>query len=340
MQALGLKWMMAMLASGMLLQMMINSKKIEGRIWLAPGMTHASLARVTLTTSVGQFVGRTETSTDGRFAFYDLPAGSFFTVTASLAGYRTAQTVVQIANNFFTETTLILHPRTRSNSIPAYSSERFSLSAQAKADYLRAVKLLQKNDFQPAISALKSVVAAAPGFAAGYELMGETYERLHKMRQARRAWRKSIQLDPAQVSAAVNLARYDNNHRHWQRAVRRLQAATATAGRAAKTKAAAKTAVNARPWQWYWELGRAEYGSQHWRRAQTALAHAEAAGATSANLHILLANLAVRGHNYPAARHEFELYLKADAHGKQAKRARAIVKDMIAHGVAEPNSMQ
>ncbi len=354
MHAFQLKRLPIILAGGMLLLLASrpgmaqrnygDADTITGRVLLAPGMVNASGATVTLSSGTGQFVSSTVTNTDGRFSFSSMSlsnapttSGHDYVVSASLPGYRPAESTLNMQFEAQGEATLILQPLPNASLSPNYSLGRYALTAKAKSAYQRAVKLLQKNDYPHALSALASVVAAEPAFAPGYQMMGEAYARLHQRKQARRAWRKALQLDPTLIPSAVSLARYNNDHHRWQRALKRLHAATAPAAYAKVSPPSAKAPAAARPWQWYWEMGRAEYGSQHWRRAQTALAHAEAAGATPANLHVLLANLAVRGHNFPAARHEFELYLKADPHGKFAHRARAIVKDMIAHHIPEPN---
>ncbi len=332
MHAVWLKGLATMLAGVLLTQFITNNRVLDGRVWA--GTVAAAGASISLSTESGELIATTVSNSNGQFSFNNLPSG-YYLVRASLQGYRATQTDVDLASVNQTIATLILQPR-RTVLYPAPSLGHYSLASKAKAGYLRAVKLLQENHFKKAIPALQSVVAAEPAFAPGYELMGEAYAKLRKPKQARQAWRKSLQLDPALIPAAVNLARYDNNHHHWKRALRRLQSANVHVGAAAAQTAAAKPAAAPRPWQWYWELGRAEYGSRHWRRAQAALARAETAGATPPNLHILLADLAVRGRHFPVARHEFELYLKTDPQGRFAKRARAIVKDMVAHHIPEP----
>ncbi len=322
MTGLWLKLGVAAITIGLLQFGSRQNRTIFGRVWAHNAGVRG--ADITLTTDIGERVSQTISDSDGHFSFTGLPPGHY-QVTAKLEGYVRATANVDLASVTEATATLLLHRARKLTGRPP-SLGRYSLAGKAQQAYRRAAQLLRQKHLKAAIPELKSALAAVPDFAPGYELLGNIYARLRQPKRARVEWRKALQLDPARVNSAINLARYDNNRRQWQRALRRLQPPPAAAGATAPPL----------PWQWYWELGRAEYGSRRWSQAQSALAQAEKLDAGTANLHLLLANLAVRGHDFPHARHEFELYLQAAPHGPFAPRVRSILSQMIAQHIPEP----
>lgn len=314
------------------------NRVLHGRVWAEN--TAVGGVNISLRTESGEIISQTVSDADGHFSFRGLPSGHYL-VSARLHGYRHIQQDVDLASVNTAMATLILQPRPRLLQRGAPLG-RYSLATKAQKAYKDGLQLYQARHLRKSAAEFEQVVAAAPGFAPGYDLLGSIYDRMHKQKTARIEWRKALQLDPALISPAINLARYDNDKKHWARAMRHLHRPKPAAGPATTPARASVAGAKpgkkspALPWQWYWELGRAEYGEKHLRRAHTALIQAENGGATVPNLHLLLANLAVRAGDYPHARHEFELYVQAAPKGRFAARARAIIRDMIAHHIPEP----
>ncbi len=294
---------------------------LVGRVWA--GGVPAVGAQVELLSDTGDQLASTITDSEGHFSFNGLGHATF-EVRVSLHGYRTAQKSVNVGS-FGMESivNLNLH-RAFHGHAPVRSLGRYSLVAKAKRAYQAGQRQLAQGHPKAALRDLQQAVAAAPEFAAGYIDLGNVYFLLHHAGRARAQWRKALQLNPKLAPAAISLARLDNDHRHWRRALRRLHSVS-----------------GAGYWQYDWELGRAEYGGHHWAQAETFMHRAEhsPAGAALPPLHVLLANLDIKRHNFPAARGEFETYLRLAPHGTFAPRVRAIVRDMIAHHIPEPAAL-
>lgn len=294
---------------------------LDGRVWAGGGP--AVGANVNLLSETGDQLSSTTTDSEGHFSFRGL-AHAMFEVSVSLRGYRTAQKSVDVGSfGLESMVNLNLHRAYRGHA-PARSLGRYSLAAKARRAYQAGLRQLGQGHSKAALRDLKKAVAAAPTFAAGYVDLGNVYFLLHHAGRAHAQWRKALQLNPKLASAAIGLARLDNDHRHWRRALRWLHSVS-----------------GAGYWQYDWELGRAEYGGHQWAQAASALRHAELtpAGAALPQLHLLRANLAIKRRDFSAARGEFESYLRLAPHGSFAPRVRGIVRDMIAHHVPEPATL-
>ncbi len=295
---------------------------LDGRVWAGGGP--AVGAQVHLLSVTGDQIASTTTDSEGHFSFHGL-AHATFEVSVSLRGYRGAQKSVNVGSyGLESMVSLSLHRAYRVRA-PARSLGRYSLAAKAKRAYQAGRRHLGQGHPKAALRDFQQAVAAAPAFAAGYIDLGNVYFLLHHAGRARTQWRKALQLNPKLAPAAISLARLDNDHRHWRRALRRLRSIS-----------------GAGYWQYDWELGRAEYGGHQWSRAESSIRIAEHSpvGAALPQLHLLLANLAIKRHDFPAARGEFETYLRLAPQGSFAPRVRAIVRDMIAHHIPEPSGRQ
>lgn len=308
----------AVLGLAGLLAAQANSKTLTGEVWA--GSQLAPHVLVVLENQYEVPINQTQTDMDGRFTFVGL-AGATYYLSVHVPNYVRVQQEVdlgisgqQVSASIFLQPLRKLRPRLASLG-------KYSLGAKARRSFQKGDALLAAGQYRKAIAPLAEAVAAAPAFAPGYADLGEAFFGAHKTSSARGAWRKALQLDPHEPDAAIDLARMDNNSHHWSQALQLLDRVSQPDRKA---------------WTWHLEKGRAEYGQQQWAAASADLEKALPGGPTQPHIYLMLSNLDLRLQRLPQARRMLEDYLKARPKGRFARRVRAVLQQMIAHGVPEP----
>lgn len=295
-----------------------GGKTLLGEVWA--GQQPVTHVVVVLENQYQVPVNQTQTDMDGRFRFFGLSGGTYY-ISMNVSGYvRVNQEVDLGVSGQEVSAEIFLHPLEKIR--PAmHSLGKYSLGAKARREFQQGEALLAKGQYRQAVQPLSLGVAAAPNFAPGYAELGEAYFGAHKNGPARRAWNKSLQLDPHEPDAAVDLARVENDQQHWSKAL---------------TLLARVPAPERKAWTWHLEQGRAEYGQKQWAAAYADLTLALPGGPEQPNLYLSLSNLDLRAQRLPQARQMLEDYLRARPKGRFAPRVRNILKQMIAQGVPEP----
>lgn len=299
-----------------------RSKAIVGRVWL--GRASGGHIQVNLETSYGTVIASTYSDPDGRFSFHDL-SGGVYQVSAAASGFQPLTQTVNLGDTGDeAEVSLFLHAASNVTARPVNPLSSPSLQKKALASYQKGRALLDAKKYSQAIGPLTETVAAAPMSAIAYNDLGSAYYGNRKVNEAQRSWQQALRIDPHFAPSAINLARIENDKKHWSAALKLLQTAAAS--------------PKGDTWPMHLERARAEYGEQQWVPAFQDLNQALQLGGGDKwpQIYALRANLFVRAGRYPEARQDFETYLKLEPKGTLSSQTRQIVRDMIAHGVPEP----
>lgn len=137
---------------------------------------------------------------------------------ATSKGY-TSTSIDISALNGYTDTqkelpALILSPRTE--SARALNSSDSDVPSGARSAWKAAMKAIDSGNLPEAASQLRSMAAAAPKFARGWQTLGIVYETIQMPAEAREAYQHAVEADPKQLVSWITLAHMDILAKDWQ----------------------------------------------------------------------------------------------------------------------------
>jgi tetratricopeptide (TPR) repeat protein len=296
--------------------------EIYGRVRTDQGVTLKSGCMVRVETDEQhEVVAEQPVNSDGEFYFLHIPKRRYL-LTVTAEGFETYQQGIdlgQAASQYTLNITL-----TPARKMPQAKASPPALSdaqapKEARREYEKAEKALAARKLGEARAHLAKAVEQYPCYARAQTDLGMVFSQQHDYPQAEAALKKSFACDPGYVDAAVGLGQLLNAEKRFSEALPVLEQG-------------ARLSPSA--WQFYYELGVAQYGLKHYSAAE-----AEYLKAQSLNSHppreldVKLADVYLKEGAYDKAYAKMQEYLKADPQGRFAPHIREILKQMQSSGV-------
>ncbi len=297
---------------------------LTGRVLVEPGnQIPPGRALVILYSSLNQLLSQTTTTGSGGFSFERVPAGNY-KVVARLAGYQEAIADVEIYPHA-TRTQvmpIVLKPITRSEEQPSQaivSAAELALGKEARAQYRRAVRALEKGRAEGARGHLKRTVQLAPTFAGGYYLLGVAADLLGDYPGAEAAFGQAVRLEPGRPDAYFGLAKTLNLLSRPREALEAVNkglglSPNSTLGMFEKSKA---------------QLSLGDFASAE-ATVQQSLKEFDQPPAA---IHLVLANCYLSTHRYADAATELQVYLQLEPKGASVTKAQEVLAKLKAAGI-------
>jgi len=148
-------------------------------------------------------------------------------IRATHAGY-TSTTVDISALNGYTSTTTTLDTivlNSRSTDPYAIISSESGVPSKAQSSWKAAMRALDNNKLDDAVTQIQAAVAAAPKFAVGWHALGVIEDRQQlKLPEARQAYEHAIEADPKMLPPYIALTRLCIKTKDWQCAAKNADA--------------------------------------------------------------------------------------------------------------------
>jgi len=139
------------------------------------------------------------------------------TLHAAIAGYDSTTIDISnlsaMVNNIKELPPMILTKSTGDPRIVKNTDE--DVPSKAHAEWIKAMKAGDANNFPEMALHLRGVVAAEPKFAKGWHTLGIAYEMIQKPADARDAYLHATQADPKSVISWVTLSKMDVMTKDW-----------------------------------------------------------------------------------------------------------------------------
>ncbi|MCX6622620.1 MAG: hypothetical protein NTY38_16435, partial [Acidobacteria bacterium] len=111
---------------------------------------------------------------------------------------------------------VLRRPRAESTTAPDLNAP---VPKSARKDWERAVRAAQASKWNDAERPLRAILKANPGLAPAWHLLGSVCQSGNKPDEARDAYRRAIESDPAGLGPRVLLARLDIDRKDWTAAL-------------------------------------------------------------------------------------------------------------------------
>ena len=267
--------------------------------------------RVDLTQSSGATVSTTFTGGNGEFEFNNVANGDY-SIEVILKGYEPARQQVRIYNTPQRGVSVFL---TRAigvvSSSPggSISAHQLSVPRKARDEFDKGMNLMYaKSDYQGAITRFQRAIKAFPTYYEAYAEEGNAHRELKELVSAEAALRKSIELSSGQFSEAIfMLAGLLNETNRYPDAA---------------TLARQGIQAEAASWRGPFELARALLGLKQLEDAAKSAMEARDMKPDYPPTYLLLANIHIQLHDYPALSKDLDGYLKLVPSGPDADQAR------------------
>jgi tetratricopeptide (TPR) repeat protein len=285
--------------------------------------------RVDLKLTTGVPINTTFTRGNGEFEFGGLSNGEYV-VEVVLKDYEPYRQPVIISNSaqrglsiFLTRPMAVAH----SNSRTSVSAHELSAPSKARDEYEKGLQLFySKSDYQGAIVQFQRAIRDFPTFYEAYAQMGNAYLQLKEMAPAEDAMRKSVELSSGQFSDAIfMLAGLLNDTNRYADGA---------------TSARQGIDVDAGSWRGPFELARALSGLKQLEEAEKSAIEARDMKPDNPPTYLMLANIHIQRHDYPALSNDLDAYLKLVPSGPDADQARKTRDDLQAAKQQAENQAQ
>ncbi|MBI2816233.1 MAG: tetratricopeptide repeat protein [Acidobacteria bacterium] len=296
--------------------------RFDGRVILPPHTYSPKKRLVILLHGVDTpYSGRKWAGPDGRFRFSNLVPGIYslaiyipedrqivqtLDLTPSLADAKG-----RIQRNFvYDERTLESHLMNEPQSI--VSARQLSIPAKARAEYMKALRRLERRDVDRAVEHLKRAVESAPQFVEALNHLGTIAFQRSDYAAAERHFRQALEQDPESYEPLVNLG-----------------GALLAQGRSREALAINLHAQNARPRD---ALANAQLGLSYFAVGdyEQAIGYLRATEELDpghfSNPQITLAEIYIRRSDTDAARRELQAFLRLHPDSPHAAGVRAAVE--------------
>jgi len=270
-------------------------------------MVKVELKRVT-----GEVLGTQFTRSNGEFEFYGLYNGTYQIVVEE-KGFEPIRENVEIFNSPRSGVYIFLkRPIQLGFTEPGRSVSARELGIPRKAHDAMQKGLdrlyAKQPDPRASLDQFRRAVAALPTYYEAYHQMGVAYMHLGEPAEAEKALRKSIELSESRYAEAYIA----------------LAAVLTDNQRLAEAETVARQAIDldGNAWQGPYELSRALVGLNRLDAAEKSALQARAQKPGFPPLHLLLANIHIRKHNYVALLQDLDSYLKLEPDGPMSDQAR------------------
>jgi hypothetical protein len=267
----------------------------------------------------------TSTSSSGNFTFTDVPGGTYYLVVEE-KGYQNLQEEINVNGHAAVGVQLMLK-RSGDAADGAGGSQTVSardLTIPKKAREAMARGLLlenEKSDYKGSIEQFQHAIKEFPGYYEAYMQMGLAYEKLGDTAKAEESMRTSVDLSKHKFGNALSsLAFLYSGEKRF-----------------ADAEPVAREAVTLNPnaWDAQLELARALHGLDRAPEAEAPALTVLRLKPDFVQIHLLLANIHLKLHNYQALLQDLDSYLQAapdTPEAAQARQMREQVTQLLSQG--------
>ncbi|HJY86674.1 MAG TPA: tetratricopeptide repeat protein [Candidatus Acidoferrales bacterium] len=302
--------------------------QIQGSLRREEGNQTVEMVRVDLKKLTGEVVSTSFTRSNGEFQFAGLSSGTYYLVIEE-KGYEPIREAIEIINSSRLGVYLFLkRPLELGAPQPGHtvSARELTIPRKAREALEKGMgRLYDKKDPKGSLSFFQRAVTELPSYYEAYEQMGMANMFLGQTAEAEQAFRKSIEASENKYAAAYfRLASLFSDNRRYAEA---------------EPVARQGLALDSSPWSGHFELARALLGLKRPDDAEKSAAQARTRKPDFPPLHLLLANIHIQKHDYPAIVEDLDTYLKLVPNGpmsEQARETREKVKGIMARAQNTP----
>ncbi len=270
--------------------------------------------RMKLITENGNLANATIlTSATGEFRFIGFRGGDYF-IEAEKDGYEPARERVTIALHG-DQVIVRMHPARSGAVKPAVANAEIVRNAaipeKALDAFHKGMTLLTiQADYRGAIAQFERAIKAYPSYYEAYAQMGVAHDRLGDTTAAEQELRKSIEMSSEKYGESffvlAEILSDENRFAEAEQTARQAIAADTNSPRG------------------HYELARALAGLKRDEEAEASAVKARDLQSDSPPVHLLLANIHRRLHNYPGLLQDLDAYLALAPSGPASDQARAL----------------
>lgn len=283
---------------------------ISGTVFLEGGAHPAARVKVDVRAISGGGIATTYTDSGGRFEAASSYGGAYV-VSIAEPGYEPVEQHVD-ANSGLSGVIFTLKPVKSSPSPEGYTVSVHDLNVPGKArkEFEKGLDRLQKRDFEGGISHFKEATDAFPDYYEAFYQLGLANLELRRRDDAERALQKAIDLsgghnaDPQFALGALLCDR--GQYSDAERVIRLGLESDSTS------------------WRGYLFLGQALFGQNQLPAAEKNARFALSRRSDLSSAYILLANIAIRRHDYRTAINELDTFLRLKPDGPTSDQARDV----------------
>ena len=250
------------------------------------------------------------TSASGDFSFDDLNSGEY-EIAVSEAGYEPVNQQVSVEDSV-----LGLQLWLRKANAPGGESAGPTVSVRDLSVPRKARELMQNgmmllyanSDYRGSITQFQKAIKEYPGYYEAYAQIGAAYMQLGDVASSEQALRKSIDVSEQRYADAyIVLANLYVNAKRFADA---------------EPEARKGVELDSNSWKGHFQLASALHGLNRDEEAETEAQAAAQLQPDAAEIHLLLVNIHIRLHKYPAVLEDVNAYLKLEPNGAHADQAR------------------
>lgn len=297
---------------------------IEGRVLTDQGVAVKS-ATVRLETDDGELVADQPVSTAGEFYFRFIPKKNYQLIVRAdgFQEYKERLDLGEGATDYTVTVNLSPSGKGPAEKQPPSLTDT-TAPADARREYQKGAKALGAHKLGDARKHLEAAVTAYPCYARAQTDFAMVLTEQKDVKGAEEALKKAIGCDPGFVDADLELGGLLNAEKRFAEADTVLeQGARLSPG----------------SWQFYYQIGIAQYGLKNYGSAEQEFT--KAASLTPmppGELKVKLADVYLKENAFPKAYAAMEDYLKTEPDGRLAPRIKEIMKQMQSSGVLKSES--
>jgi tetratricopeptide (TPR) repeat protein len=285
-------------------------------------------ARVDMRAPSGTVINTVFTSSNGAFQFDGLRNGNY-TLFFTLDGYEQSMQEVTVEGGPVMGLDVAIRRldaadanNAKGNTVSAHELAVPTKARDAKDKGMRL--LYEKSDYKGAIAEFERALKIDPDYYEASLQIGIAYSKLGDNAAAEQNLKKTLAMNPNYGDAYGALALILDNQKKFEDA-----------------EPAARKAVELDPgsWEANYELGRALYGLDRSAEAEASVQAAIKLNPGDGPMHLLLANIHVKLHNYPALLDDLNTYLKIMPSGANAEQARQL-REKVEQALANSQGAQ
>ncbi len=293
---------------------------IRGTVRLVSSEGTVELVRVDLMYSYNQIVETTFTHANGDFEFSRIPAGNY-SLVVEMRGYEPIRESVQLDGPRWGIALYlkVLPQATPEESGNTVSERELKLPRKARNAYRKGIeRLYEQKDPQGSLAQFQRAIAEFPGYYEAYHQLGVARLRLGQAAAAEEAFRKSIEISQGKYADPYfALGSTFNNNKKFAEAEPLLRRGLD---------------MDRNDWHGHYELARALLGLDRLDAAETSGQEACTRRSDFPAVHLLLAEVHQRKHDYLALLNDLDEYLKLEPDGPMSTRAREL-RDELRRGL-------
>jgi Flp pilus assembly protein TadD len=299
---------------------------IEGRVQAVNGRAIPTIVTLKLVTPSGEIVSERPATTDGQFDFSNLRHIAYV-LTASADGFETNQQLVDLGRSGGMITlNIILQPAPKAPP-PIMASESLTdteAPKNARKEFEKGEQALAKRDLAAARSHFAKAVKEFPCYARAQTELARVLGTEPGGREAEAALRKAIECDPGFADAYLELSMLYISRENFKAGLAELAEGTRRAPAA---------------WQFYFQMGIADYGLGQFREAEQDFLKARSFNPPQQDeIQVKLADVYLKEGQYDKAYSEMQTYLAQNPQGRFADKIKDIMHQMESSGAVHPAS--